>query len=175
MRIWFYATLRQAAGVAQAEVALEASVSVRQALQRVETQFPGLRGKLLMTEGALAPWVTVFVDGRDVRHLPAGLETALTTDEELTLFPPVAGGVSRRLTMRGLSPWLLRLYLQELGAREEGDHFHGDGGWSAGVEETMVPIGALSMNEITVTLEGPEEVVGPVYERLRLKTLRGGG
>lgn len=175
MRIRFYATLRQTAGVAQVEVALEAGVSLRQVLQQLEAQFPGLRGQLLTPEGALARWVSVFVDGRDVRYLAAGLETVLASDEELTLFPPVAGGALRCLTMRGLNPWLLRLYLQELGARKEGDGFRGEGGWSAEVQETVVPIGVVSMNEITVTLKGLEPVVEAVYQRLRLKTLRGGG
>jgi molybdopterin synthase sulfur carrier subunit len=52
---------------------------------------PGLNGYILGPDGSVLPYVSIFLDGRDVRHL-GGLGTLLDGGAEIAIFPPVAGG-----------------------------------------------------------------------------------
>ncbi|MEE8384721.1 MAG: ubiquitin-like small modifier protein 1 [Dehalococcoidia bacterium] len=87
-----YATLRAHAGGEGAVEVLwspgDAVVGVIRELVRLR---PGLDGYILDKEGDLLPFVSVFVDGRDIRHLD-GLPTPVGGDAEISVFPPVAGG-----------------------------------------------------------------------------------
>jgi len=77
----------------QKEVTLEVPTPLptSQALQALFQRYPDLRGALLDDQGDILPHVSVFVDGRDVRH-KQGLDTLLQSGDVLALFPPVAGG-----------------------------------------------------------------------------------
>ena len=54
-------------------------------------QCPGLKGYILGENDCVVPYVSVFLDGRDIRYL-GGLETRLREGAEISIFPPVAGG-----------------------------------------------------------------------------------
>ncbi len=91
MVIRLYATLRRRAGARDLEVGWRDGVSVGDALRQLLAQRPALEGRIFDPEGRIVPYVAVFVDGRDIRHLD-GLATLLTEDDEIAVFPPVAGG-----------------------------------------------------------------------------------
>ncbi|BEP14946.1 MoaD/ThiS family protein [Acidothermaceae bacterium B102] len=57
----------------------------------LETQYTGLRGRLVDDEGALRRFVNVYLNDEDVRFL-GGLETALGDGDTVTILPAVAGG-----------------------------------------------------------------------------------
>jgi sulfur-carrier protein len=57
----------------------------------LETQFPGMRERLLDDGGDLRRFVNVYVNGEDVRFLD-GLTTQLTDGDEVSIVPAVAGG-----------------------------------------------------------------------------------
>ena len=65
--------------------------SVRKALEMLFDSHPRLQPEILDESGAIRPHVSVFANGRDVRHRQ-GLDTMLHAGETLALFPPVAGG-----------------------------------------------------------------------------------
>ena len=75
------------------EVALDLPLpcSARQALEALFTSHPRLQPEILDESRNIRPHVSVFVNGRDVRH-QQGLDTLLHAGETLALFPPVAGG-----------------------------------------------------------------------------------
>ena len=52
---------------------------------------PALDGQIIGEDGAILPYVGIFLDGKNVRHLE-GLATTLNNDTEIAIFPPVAGG-----------------------------------------------------------------------------------
>lgn len=56
----------------------------------LEARHPGLRERIV-TEGALARFVNVYVNDEDVRFL-GGLETVLADGDAVTVLPAVAGG-----------------------------------------------------------------------------------
>lgn len=87
-----FATYRKLAG-GQKEIALDAPAPLRagEALATLFETHPALRDEILDAQGQILPHVSVFADGRDVRH-QQGLETPLHSGQTLSLFPPVAGG-----------------------------------------------------------------------------------
>jgi sulfur-carrier protein len=89
--IRLYATLRQRAGTRDVDVAWRDGASVGDALRQLLEQRPALDGYVLDPQGLVVPYVSVFVDGRDIRHLD-GLATPIGEDDEIAVFPPVAGG-----------------------------------------------------------------------------------
>ena len=40
----------------------------------------------------LSQWVAILINGRHYSHLPDRLETALSDQDEVAIFPPIAGG-----------------------------------------------------------------------------------
>ncbi len=60
-------------------------------IDSLEEQYPGLKERLCDEAGELRRFVNVYVNGEDVRFL-AGLETALSAGDEVSIVPAVAGG-----------------------------------------------------------------------------------
>ena len=71
-------------------VAVEGS-TVQTALTDLFNRYAGLREQILTSEGAISPFVNVYVDDQDVRYLQ-GLTTTLPADATITLLPAMAGG-----------------------------------------------------------------------------------
>ncbi len=67
------------------------AATVREAIQSLETQFPGITFNLCYETGELRRFVNVFVEGEDIRYLD-GLETGLETGQTIHVFHSVAGG-----------------------------------------------------------------------------------
>lgn len=72
------------------EVKVESN-DVAGVLRELESQYPGIRGRLRDERGELRRFVNLFVNGEDVRFLE-GLETALKAGDEVSIIPAVAGG-----------------------------------------------------------------------------------
>ena len=86
-----YAGLREAAGQRDFEVDLPAGALIGELLKRLIALRPKLDGKILDESGHVPQYVAVFVNGRDIRHLN-GLGTPVQPEDEIAIFPPVAGG-----------------------------------------------------------------------------------
>jgi molybdopterin synthase sulfur carrier subunit len=76
------------AGVGELE--LEA-VTVREAIEVLDTDYPGVKDRLLDDQGSLRRFVNLFVADEDVRFLQ-GLDTGLPAGSTLSIIPAVAGG-----------------------------------------------------------------------------------
>jgi molybdopterin synthase sulfur carrier subunit len=72
------------------EVPVEA-LTVREAINAVDSAYPGLGARVLDDDGALRRFVNVFVADEDVRFLD-GLDTVLVAGQTVSLVPAVAGG-----------------------------------------------------------------------------------
>ena len=87
-----YATLRaRADGERDVEIAWPTGATVGDAIRDLVARKPALAGHILDARGQVVPYVSVFIDGRDIRYLD-GLRTALAAGDEIAIFPPVAGG-----------------------------------------------------------------------------------
>jgi molybdopterin converting factor small subunit len=72
---------------------LDASgATVTEVLDDLFGRYPALRDRVT-TEGALSPFVNVYVNGRDVRY-GDGLGTAVGPDDQVILLPAMAGGLA---------------------------------------------------------------------------------
>ncbi len=59
----------------------------------LEVAFPGLKERICEEDGELRRFVNIYINGEDVRFLD-GLTTALKPDDEISIVPAVAGGVT---------------------------------------------------------------------------------
>jgi molybdopterin synthase sulfur carrier subunit len=85
------APLRRLTG-GQSRVTVEAA-TVAELLDRIDAIHPGVRAYLLDETGALRAYVNVFVNATEVRH-SGGLSTPLRPDDEVTILPAMAGGLT---------------------------------------------------------------------------------
>lgn len=87
-----YATLRPRAGDERTvEIPWSAEDTVGDVIRDLLRRKPGLEGHVIDEDGHLVKYVSVFLDGRDIRHLD-GLDTTVSGEAEISIFPPVAGG-----------------------------------------------------------------------------------
>ena len=91
MRVKFFATFRQIAGEKEMDIAIAPGDTVREALERLFARLPALRLQILSEAGAVRPATGILVRGRNVR-LDDGLDTRLEDGDDMSLFPPLAGG-----------------------------------------------------------------------------------
>ena len=61
------------------------------AVKELVTEYPTLYPHLFTDQGKLRPYVNLFVNDEDVRHLQ-GLETELGAQDLLRIIPSIAGG-----------------------------------------------------------------------------------
>ena len=79
-------SLTKGKDVVEAEGSTVASI-----IESIESQFPGIKSRLLDETGALRRFVNIYVNGEDVRFLQ-GLGTAVNENDELSIVPAIAGG-----------------------------------------------------------------------------------
>jgi MoaD family protein len=69
--------------------------TIAELLTNLDTQYPGLRGRLVTDNGGLHKFVTVYVNDEDVRFLGA-LDAKVSDGDTVTILPAVAGGAGPR-------------------------------------------------------------------------------
>jgi MoaD family protein len=73
------------------KVVTAAGDTIADLLANLDTQFPGLRARLITEDGGLHKFVNVYVNDEDVRFLGA-LDAKLNDGDTVTVLPAVAGG-----------------------------------------------------------------------------------
>lgn len=91
MKVKIFATLRQLVGAKEIEVDLDGGDTVGSVIAGLVADYPVLGEHILDDEGNLEAYINVFVNRRSMRFLD-GLNTRLSEDDVLAIFPPVAGG-----------------------------------------------------------------------------------
>ena len=82
-----FANLREQAGKAKIEID---GNDLREVLNSLVEKYNGL-GELIFNNGEFHPFIYVLVNGISVKD-KEGLDTMLSTGDEIALFPPVSGG-----------------------------------------------------------------------------------
>ncbi len=75
----------------QGEVEVEAK-TVREAIEKLEEQYPGFKERLLDEKGELRRFVNLYLNDEDIRFLK-GADTELKDGDILSIVPAIAGGV----------------------------------------------------------------------------------
>lgn len=65
--------------------------TLREAVDKLETEFPGIKERIVDERGEIRRFVNIYVNGDDVRFLD-NLNTALKAGDEVSIVPAVAGG-----------------------------------------------------------------------------------
>ena len=91
MKIKVYATLRDIVGSSSIHIDSPLEVTVEHLLQKILAVHPDLGTEIFNDEGQLRSSYHIIVNGRNVRFLK-GLETLVTPDDTIHIFPPVGGG-----------------------------------------------------------------------------------
>ena len=71
-------------------------VTLREVIDRLEAEYPGLKNRLCEDEGELRRFVNVFVGEEDVRFL-SGLDTEVKSGQTVSIVPAIAGGSRGRV------------------------------------------------------------------------------
>lgn len=89
MRVKFFAFIREYTGTK--ETSADACTDLRELLEKLCSRYgAGLRAKLFEGD-MLSGDIIIMVNGRHIEHLE-GLDTELGEDDEISIFPRVAGG-----------------------------------------------------------------------------------
>jgi len=92
MIVNFYATLRRVVGAKSVEFSLNEGATVRQLIQEMIRSYPALKQELLNEQGELYRHVHVFVNSRDALFLENGLDSELSPEDNIGVFPAIGGG-----------------------------------------------------------------------------------
>ena len=65
--------------------------TLRQLIDSMESQYPGIKERLCDEDGNLRNFVNVYVNGEDVRFLD-GIDSETGDGDEVSIVPAVAGG-----------------------------------------------------------------------------------
>jgi molybdopterin synthase sulfur carrier subunit len=84
----FFANFREAVGQKTVQREYEDGLPAGDVLRQLSEEFAEID---LFEDGELREFLTILLNGKDIAHLN-GLETALEDGDELSVFPPVAGG-----------------------------------------------------------------------------------
>lgn len=74
------------------EIPISDAITVEALLEALFQRYPRLRSALMDEQGQLYPQVHVLVNGRDVQYLEEGLQTQVTAQDTVRIFPAVGGG-----------------------------------------------------------------------------------
>lgn len=74
----------------QGEVEVEAR-TIKEAIEKLEEQYPGFRERLLDENGELRRFVNLYLNDEDIRFLK-GVDTELKDGDVLSIVPAIAGG-----------------------------------------------------------------------------------
>jgi molybdopterin synthase sulfur carrier subunit len=75
----------------QAEVSAEGG-DIRELIEHLERQFPGVKARLCDEQGALRRFVNIYVNEEDIRFLKGDV-TPLKDGDEVSIVPAIAGGL----------------------------------------------------------------------------------
>jgi len=84
----FFANFREAAGQKTIHREFDDDARAGDVLRALPEEFPEME---LFEDGEIRDYLTILRNGQDITHID-GLETTLEDGDELSVFPPVAGG-----------------------------------------------------------------------------------
>ena len=100
MQAHFYANMRTLFGTSSLAVDDAAADTLRKLIALLIELRPDVEPNLLDLNGNLRPDVPVYVDGRNPRLTPTGIDTPLKPDSIVSFFSPISSGKMNVEVMR---------------------------------------------------------------------------
>ena len=91
LHINFYATFRSIIGQKTLELDLPDDSPLHVIFEELFSHYPQMRSEIMDDDARVQEYVSVFINGRDIRYLNE-LDSTLNSQQKLDIFPPVAGG-----------------------------------------------------------------------------------
>ena len=98
MIINFYATLRQIVGGKKVDLDIPPGATVRYLLDEIIKSYPLIKRELFDEKGELYGHVHVLINGRDAVFLDNGLDSILSPDDTINIFPAIGGGSGKNIS-----------------------------------------------------------------------------
>jgi len=92
VQVNFFSTLRQIVGKKTVEIPLLEGGEIRQLVDEIVSCYPALRREILNDQGELYGHIHIFINGRESSFLENALETEISCDDTISIFPAVGGG-----------------------------------------------------------------------------------
>ena len=67
--------------------------TIEQIVESLDSAYPGIRERLIDDNGDLRHFVNIYLNGEDIRYID-GLKSTVRDNDELSIVPAVAGGLS---------------------------------------------------------------------------------
>ena len=67
--------------------------TIEQIVESLDSTYPGMRERLIDDNGSLRHFVNIYLNEEDIRYID-GLDSAVNDNDELSIVPAVAGGLS---------------------------------------------------------------------------------
>ncbi len=87
MNVNFYASLRKILGEKTVWFNLPDQTTAQELLDAILTRYPQMRDKLVNDENELGLHAHMIINGRDVPYLPDTMNTILSPDDKIDIFP----------------------------------------------------------------------------------------
>jgi len=90
-----YLTLRDTVGGQPSRTVQAENMTLRQLIAHLSSELGGKFARSVLDPGSetgILPEVSILINGRHHTHLPDRLDTQLADGDEVSIFPPVAGG-----------------------------------------------------------------------------------
>ena len=87
----FFGEFKQISNEREIEYEIEKGISINEFLNQVIKQFPKMKELLYDENDQLHNWVSILINGRNIKTLEV-IDTTLADGDILAIFPPVAGG-----------------------------------------------------------------------------------
>jgi molybdopterin synthase sulfur carrier subunit len=97
MEIKVYATLREVVGGKSIHIDTTPKMTVRHMLEEIVAIHPALHSEIFGPTNQLRSSIHILVNGRNTRFL-AGMDTRIQAGDQISIFPPVGGGASQKMT-----------------------------------------------------------------------------
>ena len=92
MKVKFFSTFREHAGVSTIDLNLNEQISIKQVIGILLDSYPSLQRIWLNESGELHGHVHITINQVDVMAKPDGLDTLVGQNDQLDFFPPITGG-----------------------------------------------------------------------------------
>lgn len=92
IQVTFFATLRQIVGQKTVDFSISEGSNVRHLIDKIIQRYPELKKELIDERGVLYEHIHVIINGRNINFLDHGIETLITSEDRVSVFPAIGGG-----------------------------------------------------------------------------------
>ncbi len=91
IEVKFYSLFRLSLKTSGVEYEIDESITLKELISRLDNEFDNYFSEKLLESGEITPGSIILLNGKNILHLN-DLNTKINDGDQITLFPPSAGG-----------------------------------------------------------------------------------